>query len=176
MKMLAGLCLAACAAAAAELPLGTDQAGRTTFGDARMRVAFNPATSLPATIAVDGEELFVPNGSHGVDIALPNPVAGLPRDLPVKGLGVSRVGDDVVRGSMTAGPWRIDGYVQLVPERRAIRRWFSFEWTGTNAVKFSTLGVRMGTFRCAEGKGFYILPWRWRDRRETRRSRPPRRA
>ena len=164
-KLVCGLCLAACTVSAEELPLGIDMSGYTTFGDTRLRVTFDPASSLPSAITVDGNALIVSNGLPSVKINLKGPTAGLPQTPPLKKLGLERVAPDTVCSRLTTGLWRIDGYLQIVPEQRAVRRWFAFEWTGTNAVKFSGFEMQMGRFPCAEGRGFYILPWRFRDNR-----------
>ena len=164
-RLVYGLCLVAVAVSAEELPLGLDVSGRVTFGDARLRVTFDPATSFPSAITVDGNALIVPNGRPSVRINLRGSTAELPQTSPLKRLGIERVAPDTVCSRVSDGPWRIDGYLQIVPGPRAVRRWFAFEWTGTNAVKFSGFEMQMGKFRCAEEGGFYILPWRFRDNR-----------
>ena len=164
-RLVCGLCLVAGAVSAEELPLGLDVSGRVTFGDARLRVTFDPATSFPSAITVDGNALIVPNGRPSVKINLKGSTAELSQTSPLKKLGIERVAPDTVRSRVSDGPWRIDGYLQIVPEQRAVRRWFAFEWTGTNAVKFSGFEMQMGKFRCAEEGGFYILPWRFLDNR-----------
>lgn len=168
IKLSFFLCGMACAVPAAELPLVADATGRMAFGDARLRVTFDPATSLPSEIAADGDTLFVQDGLPSVRIVPHGPTIGSPPTSPLKGLGVERVSSDTVCNHLSAGPWRIDGYLQLVPEHRAIRRWFAFEWTGTNTVKFSGFELQIGRFRCADGKGFYILPCCFRDNRYPR--------
>ena len=155
---IAVLASSAAAAAAAELPLTTNAEGRVAFGDGQLCVVFDPASSLPSEIDVDGETLFVEDGFGSVEIALMGAPDGATCGFEAEGRSVERVSDDTVRGILTVGSWRIEGYVQLVPEERAVRRWFSFEWTGAEDVKFSGLTVRMGMFPCRTGKGSYILP------------------
>ena len=87
-KLVCGLCLAACAVSAEELPLETSESGGASFGDARLRVTFDPATSLPSAITVDGNALIVPNGLPWVKINLRGSTAGLPQPTPLKGLKV----------------------------------------------------------------------------------------
>ena len=164
---VAGVLAIGCAEAG-ELPLLMDSAGCAVFGDARLRVTFDSAVSMPSSISVDGEELISPDGGRSVDIALWKPVADMLGVPPLKGGGVERICDDTVRGLVTAGPWRIEGFVQLLPEQRAVRRWFSFEWTGTNQIMFSAMDVNMGMFGCANDKGLYILPRHFRDNRRPR--------
>lgn len=147
-----------CVSGADDLPLKACADGRMAFGDERLQVVFNRTTSMPAEILVDGATLFLTDTAQSVFIA-PKAVASNDLDWPVpEGCGLERVCGDTVRGVFRIGEWRMEGFVQIVPEKRAVRRWFSFEWTGPKAEKFYGMDLRLGMFLCEDGNGFYIIP------------------
>lgn len=164
------LFMSAATAFAASLPLQVGDDGAAVFGDGRLQVAFDPVTCCPKTIAVRGETLIAPDPERPLPVILGawTPWTRMGKFPPVRGVRVERVSDDTVCGRFTCGDWRFEDYVQLKPDRLAVRRWFAFEWTGTNTVDFCNLWIGWGLFPCAEGGGLYLFPWSFPPARRTR--------
>ena len=156
--------------AAEPLPLVVNGAGESVFGDVRLQVTFDAATASPRLLTTDGETLLASDAEAPAPVTIDrwNPWSERNRIQPVKGLGVTRVSDDTVCGSLLYGKWRLDGFLQLRPDKLAVRRWYAFTWTGTNRVEFSNLWLSFGLAPCAPGKGLYHFPWAFPPVRYTR--------
>ena len=155
---------------AAELPLGVNANGETVFGDARLQVTFDRATASPKLLTTGCETLLEadPEMPAPVTIGRWNPWLERKRVEKTTGLGVRRVSDDTVCGSLMYGSWRLDGFLQLHPDKLAVRRWYAFTWTGTNRVDFFNLWLSFGMAPCAPGKGLYHFPWEFPPTRYAR--------
>ena len=141
------------------LPVGWAFAAESvSFGDGLLGVRFDGRTGLPSAFVVEGRTLVAFEARDGFSFGDWRPGRG--KEPPeIRGCGWRKVSDDTACGSARYGDWKVDSYVQLLPERLAVRRWFDFEWCGaTNRVTFRDFWVNWGWFACRGPKARYFFP------------------
>lgn len=141
-------------------------AGAATFGDARLQVSFDDGTGA-ATFAADGQVRLAPDPAvpYGVVVMDEAPGSGA---LPQRFEGVVQESDGTVTATYAKGDWRVRVHHALLPEKRMVRRWLTFETTAAEKRKFKALLLAAGKVVCRSEKGGYFLPCTYPPRRHAR--------
>lgn len=140
----------------AELALRPTEKG-VVFGSESFAVELDGATGWMRAVLCDGREVVADGGSEQLfDIQGDSGwVTG--RGSKIRGEGVERAGSDTVRSRLRAGEWQLDVYLQLMPQKRMVRRWFEIWWLGEKPTKIRHFWFQAG--RCSmQGKGGYLVP------------------
>lgn len=158
------------AAAAVALAAGSALAARgASFGDARLSVSFDDRTGA-VTYAADGEPRLVPDPeSPRVAAVVKGGAWSFDRiPEPERFAGVAQGADGVVTATYETGAWRVRVHHALLPEKRMVRRWVTFETTAGEKQKFGGLTLAAGKVVCATPAAGYRLPWEYPPRRRAR--------
>ncbi len=136
------------------------------FGAERIAVRLDPVTGWPGDVLCDGEVVVqAAETDQCFDLKQEqNWVTG--NGSKIRNIGIEQISPDTIKSRMRIDDWAVDGYVQLFPEQRMLRRWFEITWLGTTNTKIHAFWFQGGSLPLG-ASGSYFYPAAYPPRRTT---------
>lgn len=143
---------------------GFARAGAVEIGDGRLSVVFSDLTGWPEEVRVAGETVLSPSklppfepNAESFDVARTN---GVWKSGEIRPLGICRIGGRMARSTVQAGPWRIECWVELHPDRLMVRRWYEISQNDVEEMKLRFFWSGFGRLSAEKG-GEMFKPTGW---------------